>query len=121
MVLWRPKLKYKVSPIDPKYAAVKGRRGVDIRCWKYVHGPIMAAQDARNNTEPKDHRMANLRGFSDSTGKSAKQITKQARAPRLQPPKTSSRSHLLKVNQPSSSSRLLGAGSGAPELSVVGS
>lgn len=41
--------------MDPKYAAVNGRRGVDIRCCAYVIGPIMAAHDARNKAEPRDH------------------------------------------------------------------
>jgi hypothetical protein len=27
-----PTEKYKVRPIEPKYAAVKGSRGVDVRC-----------------------------------------------------------------------------------------
>lgn len=41
--------------MDPKYVAVKGKRGVDIRCCAYASGPIMAAHDARNRAEPKDH------------------------------------------------------------------
>lgn len=84
--------------------------------------------------------MANLRGFSERTGNKAKQITKQATAARLQPPKISSRSHLLTsmtcqlplhkscdrtgdlhANHPSSSSLRDGAGKGAPGDSCVGS
>lgn len=34
-----PKAKYRVRPIDPKYAAVNGNRGVDRRCIAYVRGP----------------------------------------------------------------------------------
>lgn len=41
--------------MEPKYVAVKGRRGVDIRCCAYARGPIMAAHDAKNRAEPKDH------------------------------------------------------------------
>lgn len=41
--------------MDPKYVAEKGRRGVEVRCWMYVHGPIMAAHDSRNNSDPRDH------------------------------------------------------------------
>ena len=44
-----------MSAIDPKYAAVKGSRGVDIRCWMYAVGPIMAAHEAKNKAEPRDH------------------------------------------------------------------
>ena len=55
-----PRLKYRVSPIDPKYVAVKGKRGADIRCWRYVHGPIIAPQDAKNNTEPSDHLVCHM-------------------------------------------------------------
>lgn len=39
--------------------------------------------------------MTNFRGRRDSTGKSVKQMTKQAAAPRLQAPKIIKRSHLL--------------------------
>ena len=41
------------------------------------------------------YNMANLRGFNDSTGNKAKQMTKHAKAARLQAPNTSSRSHRL--------------------------
>ena len=41
------------------------------------------------------YKMANFLGFNVSTGNKAKQIIKHARAARLQPPKTSNRSHLL--------------------------
>jgi hypothetical protein len=54
MKVLTPILKYSVSAIDPKYAAVKGRRGVDIKCVAYAQGPIMAAHEARNKAEPKD-------------------------------------------------------------------
>lgn len=43
------------------------------------------------------YRMTNLRGLRDSTGKRAKQMTKQASAPRLQAPNINNRSHLLTV------------------------
>ena len=39
--------------------------------------------------------MANLRGLKAMTGKRAKQMTKQARAPTLHPLKIRMRSHLL--------------------------
>lgn len=41
------------------------------------------------------YRITNFLGLSDSTGNRKKQITKQARAPRLQAANTSMRSHLL--------------------------
>jgi len=34
ILLWSPRLKYKVNAIDPKYVAVNGRRGVDVRWFK---------------------------------------------------------------------------------------
>jgi hypothetical protein len=34
---------------------VKGKRCVDIKCWRYVQGPSIAAHDAKNSTEPNDH------------------------------------------------------------------
>lgn len=43
------------------------------------------------------YRIANLRGFNIRAGKRKKQMTKQASAPRLQPAKMSSRSHLLTI------------------------
>lgn len=54
----------------------------------------MGVKEARACT----HRMANLRGFSDKTGNRKKQITKQAKAPRLQAAKTRSRSHRLTIS-----------------------
>jgi hypothetical protein len=41
--------------MEPKYAAEKGNRGVERRCFAYVTGPIKTAHEARNRTEPKDH------------------------------------------------------------------
>lgn len=41
------------------------------------------------------YRITNFLGRNDRTGKRKKQITKQARAPRLQAPKIIIRSHLL--------------------------
>jgi len=109
-VLFNPKEKYSVKPIDPKYADVKGSLGVDIRCCKYAQGPIRAAHDAKNRIEPTVQSIANFRGLSDRTGNRKKQITKQDRAPRLQAPNTNNLSHRLNANQPSSSSLLVGAG-----------
>lgn len=43
------------------------------------------------------YSMANLREFSNKNGDRKKQITKQAKAPRLQAAKTRSRSHRLTV------------------------
>lgn len=45
------------------------------------------------------YKMANLRGLIARTGKSAKQMTKHARAPRLHPLKIKIRSHLLTIVQ----------------------
>ena len=107
---------------------------------------------ARGGSQKKvrvTYNIANFLGFNDSTGKSAKQMTKHASAARLHPPKIRRRSHRLtarivcqhgdgmdsrttervctergranlRANQPSSSSLLLGAGSGAPGASWVG-
>lgn len=47
--------KNSVSPMDVKYAAVKGSRGAERRCCAYWTGPIKMAQDAKNKTEPIDH------------------------------------------------------------------
>lgn len=80
----------------------------------------MAAKDARKSADPTVHRITNLRGLRERTGKRVKQMTKQAAAARLQKANTSRRSHRLKTNQPSSSSRRLGAGRGAPGPSDVG-
>jgi hypothetical protein len=44
------------------------------------------------------YKMANFLGVTMRTGNKAKQITKQAKAARLQAPNTSSRSHLLTVS-----------------------
>ncbi len=59
----------------------------------------------RNGVQPQPkkgkgrntYRIANFRGLSESTGNSAKQITKHAKAARLHPPKIRSRSHRLTV------------------------
>jgi len=53
-----PSEKYKVRPMEPKYVAVKGSRGVEVRCCTYVHGPIKKAHDARNSKDPNDHLMS---------------------------------------------------------------
>ena len=90
------------------------------------------------------HNMANFLGLIERIGNSAKQITKQARAAKLQPPKMIILSHVdstsrvrcqfmqvilertptvpadYSPNQPSSSSLLFGAGSGAPGAACVG-
>lgn len=47
--------KKRVNPMDPKYAAVKGSRGAEIRWWTYVTGPMRTAHDAKNRAEPMDH------------------------------------------------------------------
>ena len=44
------------------------------------------------------YKMANFLGVTMRTGNKAKQMTKQAKAARLQAPNTSSRSHLLTVS-----------------------
>lgn len=45
----------------------------------------------------RTHRMTNFDGLSVKTGKRKKQMTKQARAPKLQAPNIIKRSHLLTV------------------------
>lgn len=45
------------------------------------------------------YRITNLRGFSERTGKRVKQMTKQARAARLQAPKISRRSQRLTAKE----------------------
>jgi hypothetical protein len=52
-----PRLKYIVRPIDPKYATVNGRRGVDIKCFTYVIGPNIAPQEHKKRRDPSDHLM----------------------------------------------------------------
>jgi len=49
-----PTAKYRVIAIDPKYTAVKGRRGVETRCFPYVTGPRRTAHDVRKNRDPMD-------------------------------------------------------------------
>lgn len=107
----------------PKYAAVNGNRGPEIRCCTYWMGPSITAHETRKRADPIVHRMANFLGLTRKMGVNinAKHVANIAKAARLRPPKTSSRSHLLSANQPSSSSRLVGAGRGAPGPSVVGS
>ncbi len=41
--------------IDPKYTAVKGSRGPDIRCAAYDLGPQRNAQEHKKSKEPTDH------------------------------------------------------------------
>jgi hypothetical protein len=55
-----PRLKYRVRARDPKYAAVNGRRGVDIRCFAYAMGPVMAAHEDKNKIEPKVHLVCHM-------------------------------------------------------------
>lgn len=52
--------KTRVSAMEVKYAAVNGSLGVEMRCSRYVHGPIRTAHDAKNKTEPKDHLHQNM-------------------------------------------------------------
>ena len=47
--------KKSVKPIEPKYAAEKGSRGPEIRCFAYVAGPMRTAHEAKNSTDPKVH------------------------------------------------------------------
>ena len=54
-----------------------------------------APEDGRQHMEFLTYRMANFLGVTMRTGNKAKQMTKQAKAARLQAPNTSSRSHLL--------------------------
>jgi hypothetical protein len=51
--------------------------------------------DGRRNIEFLTYKMANFLGVTMRTGSKAKQMTKQAKAAKLQAPNTSSRSHLL--------------------------
>lgn len=52
--------KTRVSAMEVKYAAVNGSLGVEMRCSRYVHGPIRTAHEAKNKTEPKDHLHPNM-------------------------------------------------------------
>lgn len=81
----------------------------------------MAAKDAMKSTDPSVHRITNFLGLVARIGNRVKPITKQAMAARLHTANIINRSQRLRANQPSSSSLLLGAGRGAPALSVVGS
>lgn len=56
------------------------------------------APKGTSNEGVDTYRMTNLRGRTDRTGNRAKQMTKQARAPKLHAPKTNKRSHLLTVD-----------------------
>lgn len=59
--------KKRVSAMEVKYAAVNGSLGVEIRCSRYVHGPIRTAHDVKNKTEPKDHLHQNTDKLAWST------------------------------------------------------
>ena len=59
-------------------------------CWNVHWGG-----EGLRNMEFLTYKMANFLGVTMRTGNKAKQMTKQAKAARLQAPNTSSRSHLL--------------------------
>lgn len=50
-----PTAKYRVSAMEPKYAAVKGSRGPETRCLAYTIGPMRTAHERRKSREPTDH------------------------------------------------------------------
>lgn len=56
-----PMEKYSVKAIEPKYAAVKGSRGPESKCWTYWTGPMRTANDARKSTDPTDHLVTTQR------------------------------------------------------------
>src|SRR4051794_19663872 len=60
------------------------------------------------------YRITNLDGLKERTGKRAKQMTKQARAPRLQAAKTSIRSHRLTAQSIQSQPRRANDHEGTP-------
>ena len=72
---------------------VIGRRGCAIPQTANMSRQIDSMLEGGGHT----YKMANFRGFNDKTGNRTKQITKQAKAARLQAPKMSSRSHRLTV------------------------
>jgi hypothetical protein len=41
--------------IDPKYVAVNGSRGPEIKCVAYWYGPMRKAQEEMKSNEPTDH------------------------------------------------------------------
>jgi hypothetical protein len=55
MIRLTPIAKYSVSAIEPKYAAVKGRRGPETRCFAYTQGPMRTAHESRKRSDPTDH------------------------------------------------------------------
>ena len=77
----------------------EGKGGVqdpaERRHWTAGH----AIEDSRGKVREATYRMTNLVGRKESTGNKAKQMTKHARAARLQAPKTSMRSHRLTVRR----------------------
>ena len=64
-----------------------------------VHDPCKrrCAKKEHEEEEHRTYKIANLLGLAIIIGHRAKQRTKQARAPRLHPPKINNRSHLLTV------------------------
>lgn len=64
-----------------------------------VHDPCKhrSAKKGQDQGNYSTYRIANLRGFAIIIGHKAKQRTKQASAPKLQPPNINNRSHLLTV------------------------
>ncbi len=59
----------------------------------------LQGQEGGEGTGRWTYRITNLRGRRESTGKRAKQMTKQTKAPRLQAPKMSNRSHRLTIRK----------------------
>ncbi|EAU36004.1 conserved hypothetical protein [Aspergillus terreus NIH2624] len=58
MIRLTPIAKYSVSAIEPKYAAVKGRRGPETRCFAYTQAPgfsnVLAGDGEHDERRPSD-------------------------------------------------------------------
>lgn len=65
--------------------------------WRKTAGSNHPTCAKKTTRELITYKITNFLGLSDKTGKRKKQITKQARAPKLQAPKINSRSHLLTI------------------------
>lgn len=81
-------------------ASPYGQGGVLSQLRATPHHDVLRQGDGQSNAGQEmgmgiAYRIANLRGFKARTGKSAKQMTKHARAPTLHPLKIKMRSHLL--------------------------
>lgn len=74
-----------------------GRDCRELKCLNIALDDLSKAKQ-KNQEDGTTYKVANLVGLAIISGHKAKQITKQARAPRLQPLKMRIRSHRLTID-----------------------